>query len=152
LALGLAVLLTRLLKVEHAFWVVLGMLPVLNAGQSSAARAFWQEQAGTLIGFLVSAAVVAIIGQHIAWYWLILPFVVFGSVYAAGGSSLIPGQAAFTVFAVVLFCILSPNQKQAGILRLEDIAIGGAVSLAVGALVRRGRGASADRLEDAAKA
>ena len=142
LALGLAVLLTRLLKVEHAFWVVLGVLPVLNASGSSAARAFWQEQAGTLIGFLVSAAVVAIIGQHIAWYWLILPFVVFGSVYAASGSSLLPGQAAFTVFAVVLFCILSPKQKQAGILRLEDIAIGGAVSLAVGALVRRGNGAS----------
>jgi hypothetical protein len=152
LALGLAVLLTRLLKVEHAFWVVLGVLPVLNASRSSAARAFWQEQAGTLIGFLVSAAVVTIIGQHIAWYWLILPFVVFGSVYAASCSSLLPGQAAFTVFAVVLFCILSPKQKQAGILRLEDIAIGGAVSLVVGALVRRGKGASVDRLEDAAKA
>jgi uncharacterized membrane protein YccC len=152
LALGLAVLLTRLLKVEHAFWVVLGVLPVLNASRSSAARAFWQEQAGTLIGFLVGAAVMAIIGQHIGWYWLILPFVVFGSVYAASGRGLLPGQAAFTVFAVVLFCILSPNQKQTGILRLEDIAIGGAVSLAVGALVRRGNSASVDQLENAAKA
>ena len=151
LALGLAVLLTRLLKVEHAFWVVLGVLPVLNARSSSAARAFWQEQAGTLIGFLVSAAVVAIIGQHIAWYWSILPFVVFGSVYVASGSGLLPGQAAFTVFAVVLFCILSPKQKQAGILRLEDVAIGGAVSLSVGALARRGNGASVDRLKNRAK-
>jgi len=52
----------------------------------------------------------------------------------------------------VLFCILSPKQKQAGILRLEDIAIGGAISLAVGALVRRGNGASADRLKNTAKA
>jgi uncharacterized membrane protein YccC len=140
--LGLAVLLTRLLKVEHAFWVVLGVLPVLNVSRSSATRAFWQEQAGTFIGFLVSAAVVAIIGPHIAWYWLTLPFVIFGSVYAAGGSSLLPGQAAFTVFAVVLFCILSPKQKQVGILRLQDIAIGGAVSLVVSALISRGNGAS----------
>jgi hypothetical protein len=42
-------------KVEHAFWVVLGVLPVLSASGASAVRTFWQEQAGTLIGFLVSA-------------------------------------------------------------------------------------------------
>jgi hypothetical protein len=82
LALGLAVLLTRLIKVEHAFWLVLGVLPVLNTNAGSAARMFWQEQTGTLIGFLVSAVVVAIIGPH-QGYWLILPFVTFGSAYAA---------------------------------------------------------------------
>src|SRR5262249_31764666 len=138
LALGFAVLLTRLLKVEHAFWVVLGVLPVLSASGGSAVRTFWQEQAGTLIGFLVSAIVVAIIGPHPAWYWSILPVVVFGSTYAASAVGLIAGQAAFTLFAVVLFCILLPQQGQAGLLRLEDIAIGGAVSLVVGALLRLG--------------
>src|SRR5262245_44988443 len=44
LALGLAVLLARLLEVEHAFWVVLGALPVLSASEGSAARTLWQEQ------------------------------------------------------------------------------------------------------------
>ena len=68
LALGLAVLLTRLLKVEHAFWVVVGVLPVLSASGGLAARTFWQEQAGTLIGFSVSAVVVAILGPHQAWF------------------------------------------------------------------------------------
>lgn len=136
LALGLAVLLTRLLKVEHAFWVVLGVLPLLSASGASAVRTFWREQAGTLIGFLVSAIVVAIIGPHRAWYWIILPFVVFASTYAASAVGLVAGQAAFTLFAVVLFCILLPQQTSAGLLRLEDIAIGGAVSLMVGALLR----------------
>jgi PPE-repeat protein len=134
-ALGLAVLLTRLLKVEHAFWVVLGVLPVLNANGGSADRTFWLEQAGTLIGFLVSGLLVAIIGMHAAWYWLILPLVIFGSTYAANALGLLAGQAAFTVFAVVLFCILLPQQTHTGILRLEDIAIGGAVSVAVGGLL-----------------
>src|SRR5262249_13194161 len=77
LALGFAVLITRLLKVEHAFWVVLGVLPFLSASGGSSVRTFWQEQAGTLIGFLASAIVVAIIGLYWAWYWLVLPFVVF---------------------------------------------------------------------------
>jgi Fusaric acid resistance protein-like len=151
-ALGLAVLLTRLLKVEHAFWVVLGVLPVLSASRETVARTFWQEQAGTLVGFSVSAFVVAIIGPHQALYWLILPFVVFGSAYAVSAVGLLAGQAAFTVFTVVLFCILLPQQKQAGLLRLEDIAIGGAVSLAVGALLRQGHGASVDGVVSGAKA
>ncbi|MBV8697235.1 FUSC family protein [Bradyrhizobium sp.] len=143
LAFGFAVLLTRLLKVEHAFWVVLGVLPVLSGAGGSAVRTFWQEQAGTLAGFLTSAIVVAIIGPHPAWYWSILPFVVFGSTYAASTLGLMAGQAAFTLFAVVLFSILLPQQGQTGLLRLEDIAIGGAVSLTVGALLRLGERKSA---------
>jgi hypothetical protein len=152
LAMGLAVLLTRLLKVEHAFWVVLGVLPVLSASAGSAARTFWQEQAGTLIGFTVSAFVVAIIGADQHLYWLILPFVVFGSAYAASAVGFMAGQAAFTVFAVVLFCILLPQQQQTGILRLEDIAFGGAVSLVVRSLLRLGKGGSVDRVWKALKA
>jgi uncharacterized membrane protein YccC len=139
LAMGLAVLIARLVKVEHAFWVVLGVLPVLSANQGSTARAFWQEQAGTLIGFSFSAFAVAILGPHQTWYWLILPFITFASAYAATAVGLMAGQAAFTLFAVVLFCILSPQQKQTGIIRLEDIAIGGALSLAVGSLLRVGQ-------------
>jgi hypothetical protein len=150
LALGLAILLTRLIRVEHAFWVVLGVLPVLNASGSPAARKFWQEQAGTFIGFSVSAVVVAILGPHLTWYWSILPFVVFASTYAASTSGLLVGQAAFTLFAVVLFGIVLPQQKQTGRLRLEDIAIGGTISVTVGALIRRRGGASLGRLENPA--
>jgi hypothetical protein len=141
LAFGLAILLTRLFKLDHAFWVVLGVLPVLGADEGSAARTFWREQAGTLIGFSISLIVVAIIGPHQVGYWLLLPFVVFGSAYAATAAGLVAGQAAFTLFAVVLFCILLP-QQQAGVLRLEDIAIGGAVSLIVGLLRRENDDAS----------
>jgi hypothetical protein len=133
-AMGLAILLTRLLKLEHAFWVVLGVLPVLRARGTSETRAFWQEQAGTLIGFLMGAALVALIGAYQPWYWVTMPFIVFGSTYAASAIGFVAGQAGFTVFAVVLFCILLPQQSHVGILRLEDIALGGAVSLGVGSL------------------
>jgi uncharacterized membrane protein YccC len=124
---------------------VLGVLPVLSASRGSAARTFWQEQAGTLIGFLFSALAVAILGPHQTWYWVILPFVTFGSTYAATAVGLMAGQAAFTLFAMVLFCILLPQQKQTGIVRLEDIAIGGALSLAVGSLLSAGQGRAVGR-------
>jgi Fusaric acid resistance protein-like len=151
LALGAAILLTRLIDVQHAFWVVLGVLPLVSAS-GGRARTFWQEQIGTLIGLAISALLVATIGQHQAWYWLILPVVVFGSTYAASAIGFIAGQAAFTVFAVTMFCILIPQARQTGILRLADIAMGGAVSLVVGSLLRLGKRRAVDRLRSAVKA
>jgi len=135
-AMALAILLTRLVKVEHSFWVVLGVLPVLNVTSTSAGDTFWKVQIGTLIGFLVGGALVAVTGDHQAWYWLMLPFVIFAAAYAASAIGLTSGQAGFTVFAVVLFCILLPLQQNVGIRRVEDIALGGAVGLVV-SLVRR---------------
>jgi hypothetical protein len=135
-AMALAILLTRLVKVEHSFWVVLGVLPVLNVTPTSAGDTFWKVQVGTMIGFLVGGALVAVTGDHQAWYWLMLPFVIFAAAYAASAIGLTSGQAGFTVFAVVLFCILLPLQQNVGIRRVEDIALGGAVGLVV-SLVRR---------------
>ena len=142
MAMGLAVLLTRLLKVDHAFWVVVGVLPVLSVKGASATRTFWQEQGGTLIGFLIGGSLVAIIGARQAWYWVTMPFIVFASAYAGSAVGFMAGQAAFAVLAVVLFCILLPQQRHVGILRVEDIAIGGAVSLVVGLLRRLGEARS----------
>jgi hypothetical protein len=39
---------------------------------------------------------------------------------------------------VVLFCILAPSQRRAGMLRVQDVAIGGALSLFVASLQRFG--------------
>jgi Fusaric acid resistance protein-like len=135
-AMALAILLTRLVKVEHSFWVVLGVLPVLNATSTSAGDTFWKAQAGTVIGFVLGGVLVTVTGDHQARYWLMLPFITFAAAYAASAIGLTSGQAGFTVFAIVLFCILLPLQKDVGIRRLEDIALGGAVGLVV-SLVRR---------------
>ena len=72
-AMAIAVLLTRLLKLDHAFWVFLGVLPVICARGSSPTRTFWEQQVGTLAGCLIGAFLVAIIGTRDAWYWAILP-------------------------------------------------------------------------------
>jgi uncharacterized membrane protein YccC len=137
-ALGLAVVLTRLLRLDHQFWVVLGVLPVLSA-KATAAHRFWHEQAGTVLGFLVGAALVALIGTSQTWYWLVLPCVVFASAYASTAIGFVAGQAAFTVFAVVLFGILVPQQEAVGFVRVEDVALGGAISLAISAVQQLGQ-------------
>jgi uncharacterized membrane protein YccC len=131
---GLAVLIARLLGLHHAFWVVLGVVPILSMQNIPAACTFRHQQAGTLFGFLVGAVVVASIGAHQSWYWIALPCVVFVSVYSSSAVGFTAGQAGFAAFAVVLFCILTPLQREVGVVRIEDIFIGGAISLLVGSL------------------
>jgi fusaric acid resistance family protein len=131
-AMGLAVLMARLLRLDHAFWVVLGVAPVLTTWKTSPTHTFWRQQAGTLLGFSAGALLVASVGAHQAWYWILLPCIVFISAYLSSAVGFVAGQAGFTAFAVVLFCILTPLQRHVGIVRVEDIAIGGAISLLVG--------------------
>ena len=62
--------------------------------------------------------------------------------YAPRVISFAAGQAAFTVVIVVLFNIIAPTGWKVGILRIEDVAVGFAISLGVG-LVFWPRGAAA---------
>jgi hypothetical protein len=137
-SMGLAVLTARLLGLNHAFWVVLGVAPMLTMRKTPPACTFWRQQAGTFLGFLVGGVLVACAGAHEEWYWIALPCTVFVSAYLSSAVGFMAGQAGFTAFAVVLFCILAPLQRQVGILRLEDIAIGNAISLLVASLQRLG--------------
>jgi hypothetical protein len=138
-ALGLAVLVAHILHLNHAFWVVLGVLPLLSARGTSPGRTFLYEQAGTVIGFVVGAILVVILGAHQELYWIILPCVIFFAAFASTAIGFLVGQAAFTVFAVVLFCILSPAQRHVGFIRVEDIVIGGLLCLFVASLQRLGQ-------------
>lgn len=56
------------------------------------------------------------------------------------------GQAGFTVVLFILFNILAPTGWRIGLVRLEDVALGGAASLIVGLLFwPRGAGAALGR-------
>jgi uncharacterized membrane protein YccC len=65
--------------------------------------------------------------------WVLLPVAIMVAGIAPA-VSFTAGQAGFTVALVILFNIISPAGWQVGLVRIEDVAIGCAVSLAVGAL------------------
>src|SRR5882757_4140083 len=56
-AMAIAVLIAGLFHLEHGFWLVLGILPILRSADT-VPRTFLQEQAGTLTGFALSALLV----------------------------------------------------------------------------------------------
>ena len=66
--------------------------------------------------------------------WVALPIAVLVAGYAPGTAPFAVGQAAFTITVMVIFNLLVPIGWQVGLLRIEDVAIGCAVSVVVGLL------------------
>ena len=134
LALAAAVAVADVSGVQHAFWVVLGTLSVLRTSAASTGGTAWRALAGTVVGFIVGALLLLAMGTGQTALWVALPVAVLVAAYAPGTTPFLVGQAAFTVTIVVLFNLLAPAGWRVGLLRIEDVAIGCAVSLVVGVL------------------
>jgi uncharacterized membrane protein YccC len=133
-ALGAAVLVANLTGVAHSFWVVLGTLSVLRSNALNTGQNVAKGILGTVVGFAIGGALVALIGTDTTVLWLLLPLAILLAGFAPTAISFAAGQAAFTVALVILYNIIQPVGWRLGIVRIEDIAIGCAVSLGVGLL------------------
>jgi uncharacterized membrane protein YccC len=133
-AIAAAVAIADLSSVQHGFWVVLGTLSVLRTNAGSTGSTALRALAGTLGGFVIGGALILAIGTNTTVLWLALPIAVFVAAYAPGTAPFAVGQAAFTVTIAVLFNLLAPVGWRVGVIRIEDVAIGCAVSVAVGIL------------------
>jgi hypothetical protein len=152
LALAAAVLIADVSGVQHGFWVVLGTMSVLRTNAATTESTALRALGGTVIGFVVGALLMLGVGGHDQTaLWIALPIAVAIAAYAPGALPFTFGQAAFTVVVVVLFNLLVPAGWKVGELRVEDVAIGCAVSLVIGLLFwPRGAGAVVgDDLADA---
>lgn len=156
IGLGGAVLVADLSGVQHSFWIVLGTLSVLRSNALTTGQNVLRGLLGTVLGFVVGGILVELIGTNTAVLWGLLPIAILFAGLAPAVISFAAGQAGFTVTLVILFNIISPSGWQVGLVRIEDVAIGCAVSLLVGALFwPRGAAAAlaaalAEAYEDAA--
>jgi uncharacterized membrane protein YccC len=134
LALAVAVFIAERTGLQHAFWVVLGTLSVLRSNALSTGWSVLSALAGTAVGLVVGALLVIAIGTHEGVLWAVLPFAVLLGAYAPRAISFAAGQAGFTVTLFVLFNLIQPVGWSIGLVRIEDVAIGFAISLGVGLL------------------
>ncbi|WP_225845739.1 FUSC family protein [Streptomyces sp. HPF1205] len=130
--LGLAVLIADLTSVQHSFWVVLGTLSVLRSNALNTGQNAVRALAGTVVGSVVGGALLQLIGHNDTVLWFLLPLAVLVAGIAPAAISFAAGQAAFTVTLVILFNIGQAAGWRVGLLRVEDIALGVAVSVVVG--------------------
>jgi uncharacterized membrane protein YccC len=140
-ALAVAVLVATQLGVQHSFWVVLGVLSVLRSTALNTGQSAVRGLLGTVVGFVVGGAILLGIGTNTVVLWVLLPFALLAAGFAPAAISFLVGQAAFTLVVVMLLNIIHPAGWQVGLIRVEDVAIGCLVSLAVG-LVFWPRGAA----------
>ena len=75
-----------------------------------------------------------LIGTNTTVLWVLLPIAVLLAGLAPATVSFAAGQAAFTLTLLILFNILAPAGWKIGLVRIEDVALGCAVSLVVGLL------------------
>ncbi len=132
--LGTAVLVANLTGVSHSFWVVLGTLAVLRSNALNTGQNVVNGILGTVVGVAVGGALVALIGTDTTILWFLLPLAILVAGFAPAAISFTAGQAAFTVTLEILYNIIQPVGWRIGLVRIEDIAIGCAVSLLVGLL------------------
>lgn len=151
IALSAAVLIGQLADVQHAFWIVLGTLSVLRSHALDTGATALRALAGTFVGIAAGALLVELSGDRDAILWALLPPATLLAAYAPRAVSFAAGQAAFSMLVIVLFNLVQPTGWTVGLLRIEDVAIGCAVSLAVGALFWP-RGAAAVMREHLAEA
>ena len=132
--LAIAVFIAQQTGLQHSFWIVLGTLSVLRSNALGTGSSIVNALAGTGVGILVGAALVIAIGTHEPVLWAVLPVAILLAAYAPRAISFAAGQAGFTVVLFVLFNLIQPVGWEVGLVRIEDVAIGFAVSLGVGLL------------------
>ena len=136
-ALAVAVAVADLSGVEHRFWVVLGTVSALRTNAAGTEATAWRSLAGTVAGFVVGGALLAATGTGSVALWIVLPVAVLIATYTPGTAPFPVGQAAFTITNVVAFNLLTTSARSGwhvGVVRIEDVAIGCAVSLFIGTL------------------
>ena len=133
--LALAVLVIELLTgVQHGFWVVLGMLSVLRSNALGTGATAVRAIGGTAVGFVVGSLIMVGLADHTYLLWAVLPLAALLSGMAPTLISFAAGQAAFSVLVIILFNLLQPVGWKVGLTRIEDVALGCAVSVVVGFL------------------
>ncbi|NUR97062.1 MAG: FUSC family protein [Kribbellaceae bacterium] len=132
--LAAAVALANVTGVEHGFWVILGTLSVLRSNALSTGQNAYRAIGGTVVGSIIGAGLLQLIGDNRTALWILLPIAVLVAGIVPAAISFATGQAAFTVTLVILFSIAQPEGWSLILFRIGDIALGCAVSVAVGLL------------------
>lgn len=135
IGLAVAVLIADSLSLQRGFWVVLGTLQVLRSNALGTGRTTLQALIGSVVGVLIGAIFATITGASPVMLGLALPVAIFVAAYASTTVGFAASQAAFSVLLIIMFNLITPTGWRVGLVRIEDVAIGAAISVGIGVLV-----------------
>ena len=134
--LALAVLVVYITGLAHGFWVVLGVTAILRFdGLTTLKMAGWAVL-GTFVGAGAGYLILVLDMERPAWLWIGLILATFVAVWAQGALNFAVGQAAFSMFVIIGFSVLTwPPDLVTAAQRFQDITIGAAVSIVIALLL-----------------
>ncbi|HEY1833384.1 MAG TPA: FUSC family protein [Solirubrobacteraceae bacterium] len=134
IALALAVMVAKLSNVQHGFWLVFGTLAVLRTDAFSTGQDALKGLSGTVVGIALGGGLVALLGSESTLAWLVLVPAVALIALGPVLFNFAIGQVGFTTTLLLLNNIVTPAGWSAGLVRIEDVAIGCAVALVAGTM------------------
>ncbi|WP_308120535.1 FUSC family protein [Streptomyces bambusae] len=140
LALAAARVVAGLDTLPHGFWAMLATLTLTRTTVGATRADVRQALVGTLIGAVVTAALLAGVGTHIAVYAAALPALMLVAFTVGPVKGVGWAQALFTLLIALVFAQLAPVTWQLAEFRLLDVLIGSAIG-AVFALLAWPQGA-----------
>ncbi|MFC5951430.1 FUSC family protein [Pseudonocardia lutea] len=137
LALGLAVarVVAGVFDLAHGFWVLLATLSLMRTSASADRPVLVRAFAGTLVGAVLAAGMLVLVGDHRAVYVWLLPVLMIVTFAAGPLLGVAAAQAGFTLLVAALFAQLSPPTWQLAEVRLVDVLVGGLIGALIGAAV-----------------
>ncbi|MFD6228862.1 FUSC family protein [Streptomyces sp. NPDC060232] len=143
LALGAARTVAGVESLPHGFWAMLAVLSLTRTTAAQTKATVRLALAGTLLGALLAAGVLALVGGRTAVYAVVLPFVMLvafrvGPVRGVGWA-----QGMFTLVVSFVFAQLAPVTWRLAEVRLVDVIVGSMIGVVFG-LLAWPRGAQAE--------
>ncbi|GAA1322970.1 FUSC family protein [Pseudonocardia xinjiangensis] len=137
LALGLAVarVVAGVLELSHGFWVLLATLSLMRTSAVASRPVLVRAFAGTVVGAIIAALVLALVGSHATVYAWLTPLLMLVAFAAGPLLGLAAGQAGFTVVVAVVFAQVAPANWTLAEDRLLAVVVGGLVGAVIGAAV-----------------
>ncbi|MFF8264621.1 FUSC family protein [Streptomyces virginiae] len=121
-------------SLPHGFWAMLAVLSLTRTTVAQTRATVRQALAGTLLGALLAAGVLALVGGHTHVYAVALPIVMLvaftvGPVRGVGWA-----QGMFTLVVSFVFAQLAPVTWRLAGVRLMDVIIGSMIGVVFGLL------------------
>ncbi|MEU6315879.1 FUSC family protein [Streptomyces sp. NPDC047014] len=143
LALGAARTLAGVESLPHGFWAMLAVLSLTRTTAAQTKATVRLALAGTLLGALLAAGVLALVGGRTTVYAVVLPLVMVvafrvGPVRGVGWA-----QGMFTLVVSFVFAQLAPVTWRLAEVRIMDVIIGSMIGVVFG-LLAWPRGAQAE--------
>jgi uncharacterized membrane protein YccC len=114
---------------------VLGAIVVLGSSALTTGTKVVRALIGTAIGVVLGAGLIEMVGVQPAVLGTLMPVAIFGAAYVPRVARFTAGQAALTIMVLIAYNVFMPTGWRAGLLRIEDIAAGAAVAVAVSMLL-----------------